>query len=201
LIKLIIFDLGGVVLDVPSDIYVRYLSKASGLSESSIRQIVTEYSLVLESGNWGLKQFEQNVGKALGIGPAKVMWLTFFQKHAKLNEDVVKIAIDLSKIYKIAFLSNNESARFNYAEKRIMDKIMHVFSYRFLSYRIGAVKPNKYIYDYAIKKTGLKPQEILFIDDMPVNVIGARAAGMKAVQFTNARQLKLDLKKFGVKIR
>jgi len=44
-------------------------------------------------------------------------------------------------------------------------------------------KPDKALYDLAAARIGLKPEELLFVDDLLVNVEGARAAGWKAVQF------------------
>ena len=44
-------------------------------------------------------------------------------------------------------------------------------------------KPDKPLYDLAAARIGLKPEELLFVDDLPVNVEGAKAAGWHAVQF------------------
>ena len=44
-------------------------------------------------------------------------------------------------------------------------------------------KPDKALYDVAAGRIGLKPEELLFVDDLKVNVEGAKAAGWHAVQF------------------
>ena len=44
-------------------------------------------------------------------------------------------------------------------------------------------KPDRALYDVAAGRIGLKPEELLFVDDLMVNVEGAKAAGWHAVQF------------------
>ncbi|MNL83850.1 hypothetical protein D3C87_2116170 [compost metagenome] len=56
------------------------------------------------------------------------------------------------------------------------------------------------IYDRHAKDFGLVPANSIFIDDTMVNVEGARAAGWKAVQFTDAETLKRDLAAHGIEI-
>jgi len=51
-----------------------------------------------------------------------------------------------------------------------------------------------------LKKLGHKPEEIVFIDDMKINLEVPKNFGVKTILFKNAAQLKKDLNKFGVKI-
>lgn len=46
----------------------------------------------------------------------------------------------------------------------------------------GVLKPDPRAYALAVGRLGLPPAEIVFIDDMPWNVEGARAAGLRAIQ-------------------
>lgn len=59
-------------------------------------------------------------------------------------------------------------------------------------------KPNPKIYEVAIEKTGVHPNEIVFIDDSTHPLEGAKRAGMHTLRFTDARRLEQDLKKLGV---
>ncbi len=58
---------------------------------------------------------------------------------------------------------------------------------------IGFVKPAAEIYQHTLDKFSINPAETLFIDDLAGNVSGAQAAGMHAIQFTNAEQCRTDL--------
>lgn len=59
-------------------------------------------------------------------------------------------------------------------------------------------KPNPKIYEMAIEKTGVDPNEIVFIDDSTLPLEGAKKAGMHTLRFTNATQLEQDLKKIDI---
>lgn len=48
----------------------------------------------------------------------------------------------------------------------------------------------------ALKKTGNKPEEVIFIDDKEEYARLAEKLGMKSVWFQNPQQLKTELKKF-----
>jgi HAD superfamily hydrolase (TIGR01509 family) len=60
-------------------------------------------------------------------------------------------------------------------------------------------KPHKKFYQLLFKKSQLKPEELVFIDDSEPNIIAAKKLKMNVILFQNARQLKKDLKKIGVK--
>ena len=49
-------------------------------------------------------------------------------------------------------------------------------------------KPDPEIYLKTCKKLALKPTECLFIDDQEKNVIGAKKAGLKSLQFTTEEE-------------
>jgi 2-haloacid dehalogenase len=69
-----------------------------------------------------------------------------------------------------------------------------------VSGEIGLIKPDVTIYERHAKDFGLVPEKSIFIDDTMINVEGARAAGWKAVQFTDAETLRKDLIAYGVEI-
>jgi putative hydrolase of the HAD superfamily len=57
------------------------------------------------------------------------------------------------------------------------------FTHHTFSHRLGMAKPDAAIYRYAAEGLGVKPEEILFVDDREENVAGARAVGMVAIQY------------------
>lgn len=65
---------------------------------------------------------------------------------------------------------------------------------RVISSEEHLIKPDVAIYRRLCDKYGLEPAECLFVDDKLKNVTGAKAAGMHALPFTGAGQLRCDLK-------
>jgi putative hydrolase of the HAD superfamily len=69
-------------------------------------------------------------------------------------------------------------------ELRATPGFLDPFDHVTFSYEIGSVKPEPAIYQDAVAGLGLKPGEILFLDDRTENVEGARAAGLLAEVFS-----------------
>ena len=76
--------------------------------------------------------------------------------------------------------------------------ILRMMDDRLISSEERLIKPDVAIYDRLCEKFGLVKEECLFTDDKQINIDGARAAGLPAVLFTDARQFEEDLKQYGV---
>jgi putative hydrolase of the HAD superfamily len=55
-----------------------------------------------------------------------------------------------------------------------------------LSFEAGYRKPAPEIFELAVSQSGIPPEHSVFVDDLPKNVEGARAAGWRAIHFTAA---------------
>ena len=64
-----------------------------------------------------------------------------------------------------------------------------------MSQEIGYRKPEKETYEHVLNAYPLKPEEILFLDDMPQNIDGARNAGMQAIHVISFEQMRDDINK------
>lgn len=67
---------------------------------------------------------------------------------------------------------------------RFMDQwgLLSFFDATVISTQIGAIKPDPRMYEAILKKLNADPADCLFVDDRAVNLEGAVAAGMKAIQ-------------------
>lgn len=66
-----------------------------------------------------------------------------------------------------------------------------------VSARVRQIKPEPGIFDAAARLFGAAPSELLFIDDVPVNVQAARAAGWQALHFVDAMDCEAQLRAGG----
>jgi HAD superfamily hydrolase (TIGR01509 family) len=97
--------------------------------------------------------------------------------------------------YRLYGLTNWSDAVYDVIEKF---DILQMMDDRLISSEEQMIKPDLAIYNRLCEKFGLIKEECLFTDDRQANIDGARAAGMQAVLFTDARQYEEDLKTFGV---
>jgi putative hydrolase of the HAD superfamily len=75
------------------------------------------------------------------------------------------------------------------------------FDHQFHSFQVGLAKPDPAFFTYIVKTLGVEPEEAVFVDDMEVNVRGARKAGLNAVHFAGTDtygHLRCALRELGV---
>ena len=63
---------------------------------------------------------------------------------------------------------------------------------------VGVNKPDRRIFEHLVERFGLEPATALFIDDSSANVATAAALGFRAIQFTDAAALRLELVRLGL---
>ena len=73
-----------------------------------------------------------------------------------------------------------------------------VFGTVVVSGEVGIIKPSTQIYQLLCSRAGVAPERCVFIDDGLHNCIGARAAGMDAIHFTDAGALEAALVERGL---
>jgi putative hydrolase of the HAD superfamily len=101
----------------------------------------------------------------------------------RLNEDVVGVFKQLKdRGLRIGVISNSEDGRVE-SLLEAMEFIPHLDVY-LDSYVVGFTKPDPQIFLEAIKILNVAPEEAVFIgDSYTQDIIGARAAGLKAILF------------------
>ena len=68
-----------------------------------------------------------------------------------------------------------------------------------LSYKEKVEKPDPRIYKIATQRSGVKPEEILFIDNLEENIVAAQKAGMQVVVANSSDQVVADVKRVMLK--
>lgn len=105
-------------------------------------------------------------------------WMDDYKPITEIHE-LVK---ELSKKYKIGIVSNLYPGMFPALTEK--GKIADVnYSSVILSYEVGLNKKDKHIYELATKETGLKPEEIFYIDDRKDFLENAKFIGWQTFWF------------------
>jgi putative hydrolase of the HAD superfamily len=63
------------------------------------------------------------------------------------------------------------------------------------SHEVGMSKPDKRIFHLTWTRLGVKPEELVFVDDHPPNIEAARALGIAAVHFRDNVQAINEIEK------
>ena len=119
----------------------------------------------------------------------------FLEMIDSVHQENVNLALKLKqKGYPIYLLSNFPGDQFE--KYRLQNSFLDEFDDRIISGDVGLAKPDIKIYQLAIKKFNLNPEESLFIDDKIENTKGAEQAGIKTIQLQNPEDLDKEIRKF-----
>jgi HAD superfamily hydrolase (TIGR01509 family) len=104
----------------------------------------------------------------------------------------------LAKNYRLGLLSNTDPIHVAYMEERY--DFFQFFPARTYSCVTGASKPSPLIFREALRASGVKASEAVFIDDIAAYVEAARRLGMAGIHFQGAEQFPAQLKELGIKV-
>lgn len=154
-----------------------------------------------ESGRITGEVFGQGVCKAAGLGevPHDVFvaaWRDIFW----LNEPVVTLVADLKERGYTLVLGSNTNAL--HAEDFLVRfaPALEPFDHVVLSHQVGHMKPRREFYNACAAAAGVPTAECVFIDDLPENAAGARAAGMTGLVYREFSTLLDELRALGVEL-
>lgn len=200
MIKNIIFDFGGVLVDWnPHYLFDKYFNDINESNYFVENVCNSEWNAEMDGG----KPFEQAVRERSAMFPKYAEALKLYQTNwmDTMGEEIPGM-YDLIKSLKangfpvIYGLTNWSAETFPTVQKTyrifsLIDKIV-------VSGEVKQLKPNPEIFYTLLNKFNLKPEESLFIDDNLKNVEGAKAVGINAVLFRGVEKLREDLKNLRV---
>ena len=192
-IKVIIFDLGGVVvrggyLDFINNYCMACLTP---LGKRKILELEREVNL----GNISEQEFYDSMRNVFGVHLSPQQMHKIIVQRAKRNRQILEIISKLGK-KRVAMFTNSigHMASEILRLKKIPAK--KLFRKVFVSSTMHLVKPDAEAYRYILKKMKVRPYETLMVDDRQVNIQGARRVGMNAVLYKNTFQFRKELGKY-----
>ncbi|CAM3612859.1 Alpha-D-glucose-1-phosphate phosphatase YihX [Vibrio aerogenes CECT 7868] len=198
-IKNVVFDIGNVIVRW-SPVEIIRLTFGSAVSPESMAQSIFQSPVWLNLNKGLISETEAKLQyqQAHYLSAEECERLFYYVKHTQL---LIYGSTDLLKRVKNA----------GYGVYALTDNVKEIVSYLKMTYdfwelfdgttvsaSVGLLKPQPEIYQLLLSQYGLVAAETVFIDDMPHNVAGARAAGISAIQFENATQCEQDLKMLGL---
>lgn len=201
-IKAVIFDYGGVIYSIPDakgmSIFEALSTQlALDIEEFKARYFANNYRNNIQ--NWTHKQTLLYVLET--FGPDKKVTgealIDEFLGKRSLNEELIGHIKDIkAQGYTIALLSNYNSELRTALQQ---NGLAELFGENiFISTEIGCQKPDPKIFEHTFEKLGLRPEEVVFIDDSPRSLSTAEEVGYHAVRFIDNEKLEKDLQSFGI---
>lgn len=184
-IKAIIFDCFGVLV---GDQWLPFRQKYFGNNPEKLTQ-ATDLRKQADAGKLIRSEFVRGISDLAGIAEKDV--ITEIDSSSNVtDQNILAYIATLKPYYKIGFLSN---ASQNWLSTFFTPKQIRLFDKVAISYETGYVKPDRRAYENIAVMLGTPIGECLLIDDQPVYCEGARAVGMRAIQYEGLENLKRDL--------
>lgn len=197
MIKVFIFDLGGIVAPEKSDVIKYEVSKYLGITRPELIRLRGRLKLKVENGQITLLEMYSRIIKKLGrdIDPESVLQkhiLMYKKTSTKRDRRVLIVIKKLRLKYKVVCLTNTEM---EIAEFNRRNGLFNFFDKAYLSTEMGFSKPQPQIYKAVLSDLNLKPSEAVFIDDNPRYLKPAKKMGIKTVRYHGFKPFIRELKK------
>jgi glucose-1-phosphatase len=198
-IEVILFDLGNVILPFNHYQIAEKLSRFSRKEEAADPANIFSYLFDFsngavneyETGKMSSQEFFQSLKKSFQLEILFKQFVPIWNEIFTENMEVSEIIRSLKGRKRLGLISNTNPLHFDYALSNY--PILHAFDKWILSHEVGFKKPAPQIFQLAIDWASIKPEKILFIDDMKRHVEVALSMGLQGIQFTSSRQLKEEL--------
>jgi len=202
--KGIIWDFGGVLTESPFEAFNRFEIEMN-IPLDFIRSVnaknpATNAWALFESSKIDLDKFDKlfhDETKSAGyaIPGRKVIPLL----SGKIRERMVNVLFHLRKEYKQLCLTNNIKTGFGSsmsgmsASGKKSEEVMALFDEIIESSKVGVRKPDQEIYEMARDRLGFMCSEIIYLDDLGINLKPARLMGMSTIKVLSEEQAISDL--------
>ncbi len=188
--KVILFDLGGVLLELRDPISTFGLDIDA--SEFLRTWIMSPSVRALESGQINGKNFAQRIVTEMEL---PMDWQELLRRFDSWPAKIYPRAIDLidriPSTFSCAILSNTNAVHWERID--VPGNFGDRFDRYFLSYESGLLKPDREAFLQVCAGYGCRPEEILFFDDNPVNVAAARKERISALCVQGVEELETAL--------
>lgn len=188
-IKNIIFDLGGVLLNINPLLSLLELERISHINKDELLVKLANEKLFekFDTGSLSPAQFRSALCRIINVDVADSeidrIWnklLLDFPAHR------VNLLQKLRKNYRVFLLSNTNFIHYNHFTREFYEnynfRMVDLFDKVFVSHEIGIHKPDAGIYAFVLENADIAASETLFIDDSSANIEAAILHGISGIQ-------------------
>ena len=186
-IRNIVFDLGGVLVDLDFKAAINGLQKAGFANVKEQLQAFDREGIFqkFELGEMTADEFRtairENSTVELTDEEVDALWNAML---LEVPREKLELILHLRGKYMVYLLSNTNSIHWDYVCKNAFNyrgfRVEDYFEETFLSYEMHLAKPDKAIFEKVLSDANLLAEETLFIDDSEANCKAAQEVGIHA---------------------
>ncbi len=198
-IQALLFDLGGVVMEID---FNRAFAHWQPMSRLSLAELKAAFTFDVpyqrhERGELSATEYFAHLAQHLQLhgDPAQIAegWNSIFIDEITETRRMVESV--RSKLPCYAFTNTNAAHQAAWSSR--FPAVVQAFERVFVSSEIGHRKPDRSAFEFVARSVGVPIGSILFFDDTLANVEGALAAGLEAVHVRGPADVKAALVRLG----
>ena len=202
MIKAVVFDMGGVIVRLDMDRCIANFKELAGFAD--IEDYLDRFHQKgfisdLEEGLLTEEEFYHECLRHSRPGTTvETVRHCFCSLLDGLEDETLDVIRSLCGRYPLYILSNNNPVSRKYFCEMMTERGLdpaEVFAKEFYSYEMHLLKPVREVYEHVVESVGVKPEEILFIDDARDNVEAARAVGITTIWVQPGMDLANEIEK------
>ena len=185
-VKAIIFDLGAVILNINYQNTIDEFKKLGVKNPNSFysKKKQTHLFNQIETGKISQKEFLLQLQKETSDASIQQVKNAWNAMLLDLPEERIKLLKSLNQNYAIFLLSNTNALHICEFKKKLGDneytEFYNLFDKVYYSHKIGFRKPQAEAFTIILNQNKLSAHEVLFIDDSPQHIEGAKKLGIQA---------------------
>lgn len=180
MVKIILFDLGGVLVNWDGNAGLSNLIGDDFSQEDARRFWFLSPAVArFETGQISPEEFARQALSELSLEISTKEWLSHFISWDRGPfPGAAELLEELEAHHQMGCLSNNNELHWN----RLCEiyKFGRYLPHQYLSHKIGMFKPDPAIFEYVIHDLDISAASIVYLDDSPENVEAASGTGMRA---------------------
>ncbi len=187
------FDFGGVLADEGFRKGLKAIAERNGLDPDTFYRTAME--LIYQSGYVTGRSYESSYWAVLrektGITGSDEELRQEILKRFVLREKIIRV---VEKIKSSGFITAILSDQTNWLDEINEKKpFYHLFDFIFNSYKLKKSKRELSVFRDVTTAMGLKPDEVLFVDDNPANIKNASDTGLRSIHFTDVEGFNREI--------
>ena len=178
-VKFVYFDINGVLLHFFERAYTQIARKADRPTDA-IETVFWRYHGAINRGVMGMREFNTKLGKEYEIKDFD--WQKYYLANIERTPGIDKLVEWVATHYEVGILTNSMPGTVDDLRK---GSFIPDVTYTAIadSSKIGAIKPERRIYEAATQLAAVKPKEILLVDNERPNLTAADHQGWHVLWF------------------
>lgn len=182
-VKFIYFDVNGCLVRFFHRAFTR-IAEDSGKQADVIETAFWHHNDAVCRGELPIEDFNRILGQQFGLPDFE--WRSYYLEGVEPIEDMHGLLKWVAENYQIGLLTNIMPGQISsMLEKGLIPSLPYVAIVD--SSEVKTIKPEPEIFEIATQKAGVRPEEILLVDDSRANIMAAERAGWKVLWFDDYR--------------